>query len=411
MKLLYIILFITLPSAIFAQSNYHQGYVLKNNGDTLKGYIDYREWAQNPKSIDFKINKDDNQPLKFTPPDIKGFQVTGMETYMSYTGMISMDGTRFPDLSVGLDTTKQQSSIFLKQLATGDHATLFYDNDENKVRFFITEKNKKPVELKYYQYYTNERDIKEICIYRGQLILYINKFNAGSTDLMKEVARSRYAQLDLEHLVDEINGIAQANSNVKTKKSSNRFFIGAGVNNTQTVYNYTNFATVPTSSTISPKIDLGYDVFVNPNIQKLILRADLSFSYISPRLVLPAAVNSHTNDIYRFNQYTASIVPQLLFNFYNKDNFKVYIDAGVSFNLSAYSNTKIIDPNTGTKDPNEEPYHLESYWANFPLQIGVMLNKKMEFSFTYTGIASYTQYVFSSLSNRSASLGMRFYYK
>jgi hypothetical protein len=228
---------------------------------------------------------------------------------------------------------------------------------------------------------------------------------------MKEVARTRYAQVALEHLVDEINGIEQANSNVKTKKSSNRFFIGVGVTNTQTVYHYTNFATVPTSSTISPKIDLGYDVFVNPNIQKLILRADLSLSYITPRLILPTSANSNTNDIYRFNQYTVSMVPQLLYNFYNKDNFKVYIDVGVSFNFSSYSNSKIIDPNTGTKDPNEQPYHLEPYWANFPLQIGVMLNKKMEFSFTYTGIAPYTQYVYSSLSNRSASLGMRFYYK
>lgn len=411
MKLLYIALLLTFPSFLFAQSNYHEGYVLKNNGDTLKGYVDYREWAQNPKSIDFKINKGDNQPLKFTPANIKGFQITGMETYISYTGMISMDGTRFLDLSVGLDTTKQQSSIFLKQLVTGDQATLFYNNDKKKDRFFISEKNERPVELKYYQYYTNEQDIKEICVYRGQLVLYINKFNAGNTDLMKEVARTRYAQVALEHLVDEINGIEQANSNVKTKKSSNRFFIGVGVTNTQTVYHYTNFATVPTSSTISPKIDLGYDVFVNPNIQKLILRADLSLSYITPRLILPTSANSNTNDIYRFNQYTVSMVPQLLYNFYNKDNFKVYIDVGVSFNFSSYSNSKIIDPNTGTKDPNEQPYHLEPYWANFPLQIGVMLNKKMEFSFTYTGIAPYTQYVYSSLSNRSASLGMRFYYK
>jgi hypothetical protein len=401
MKLLYIFLLLTfLPTAIFAQSNYHEGYVLKNDGDTLKGYIDYREWAQNPKSIDFKINKGDNQLLKFTPQTIKEFQITGMETYISYTGKISMDGTRFLDLSVGLDTTKQQSSIFLKQLATGDHAMLFYHNDKKKDRFFIAEKNESPVELKYYQYYINERDIKEISVYRGQLILYINKFNAGNKGLMNEVARARYTQTDLEHLVDEINGVDKASNNAKTKKSSNRFFIGAGVNYTQTLYHNINFATVPTSSTISPKIDLGYDVFVNPNVQKFILRADFSLSYISPRLILPASANSHTNDIYKFNQYTASIVPQVLFNFYNKDNLKVYIDAGVSFNLSGYSKTKIIDPNTGTQDPTQQPYDLEPYWANFPLQVGVMLNKKMEFSFTYTGIASYTQYVYSSLSNR-----------
>jgi hypothetical protein len=65
MKLLSILLLVALPTAIFAQTNFHQGYVVKTNGDTVKGYIDYREWGQNPLSIDFRTNKDDKQTQQF----------------------------------------------------------------------------------------------------------------------------------------------------------------------------------------------------------------------------------------------------------------------------------------------------------------------------------------------------------
>ncbi|MGZ3750134.1 MAG: hypothetical protein ACXVAU_02590 [Mucilaginibacter sp.] len=405
MKLFFIALLTVLPFAIFAQSNYHEGYVLKNNGDTLKGFIDYREWDRTPKSIDFKTSKDSKEVLQFTPQTIRGFQITGMENYLSYTGLISMDRTRFPDLPDGLDTGKQQASIFLKQLATGSYITLFYHNDEKKARFFIAEKNGPPVELVYHQYYTNEKDIHEMPVYRGQLILYINKFNTGDKELLDKVGRVMYKETDLEQIVNEING----NDVKKTqnKKSNTRFFVGAGINNTQTQYYQADFQSPLSSATITPKISGGLDVFVNPNVQQFIFRVELSFSYIKTRFIYPVS-SSGPFDIYSFNQYTASVTPQLLYNIYNKDNFKVYLDGGLAFNFSSYSNASTINPAAGAIDPNQQPYHLEPYWANFPVQAGVVINKKIEISFTYAAYAAYTQYQGLSIANRSACLGVKY---
>lgn len=398
MKLFYTFLLLSFPSILFAQTNYQKGYVLKTTGDTVKGYINYREWLQSPMSIDFKINKEDKQVMHFTPQNIKAFEITGMENYVSYTGLISMDKTLLPDLPASLDTTRKQNSIFLKEIATGSHITLFYQNDKIKARFFIAEKGDNPVELKYYQYYTNSTETLEMTIYRGQLSSYINKFNINNPELLKQTARARYVQTDLEDLVNTINDKKDV---VKAKKSSNRFFVGAGVNNTQTRFHSVNFPTNYNSAVITPKIDFGVDVFLNPNVQQFILRLDLSFSYINPRFILPS-VYTNTYYTYSFKQYTTTATPQVLFNFYNKDKFKIYADAGIAFNLSAYSKTKI-------SNPGEQIFDLEPYWANFPLQVGAALNKKMEFSFTYTGIAPYTQYVHTSISNRSAYLGFKYF--
>src|SRR5437588_1907278 len=107
MKSFYTILFTVLSSAVLAQSNYHEGYVVKNNGDTLKGYIDYREWENNPKSINFRISKDDKRTQQFAPATIRAFGISGMEAYISYTGLISNDRNHFPDLSSDLDTSKK----------------------------------------------------------------------------------------------------------------------------------------------------------------------------------------------------------------------------------------------------------------------------------------------------------------
>lgn len=314
MKLLSIILIIAFPSIIFAQSNYHRGYVLKNNGDTIKGYINYREWSQQPKSIDFKINEADKQALQFNPQTIKEFQVAGMDTYTAYTGSISMDKTNFPDIAEGLDTTKKLDTIFLKQLITGKYLTLFQYGDEVKTRFFIAEINGEPVELKYHEYYNDLKQVVNSDIYKGQLLLYINKFTPGNNKFIAKVEDGSYHQSDLELLVDGIN-----NNRIATKKqSSYRFFAGIAISSTNTKVNDIddyNKGTVITHTTILPQINLGIDLFGNPNVQQFVFRTELSFSYISPRLIYPVTLNTVTNNaIYSFNQYTATITPQLLFN-------------------------------------------------------------------------------------------------
>ena len=76
MKNIFIILLLLFPILTFCQTNFYKGYVIKNNGDTLKGYIDYREWVYSPKKITFKNN---NVVDSFTPDDIKGFEIKGFE--------------------------------------------------------------------------------------------------------------------------------------------------------------------------------------------------------------------------------------------------------------------------------------------------------------------------------------------
>ena len=397
MRLLCITTLITLSSAAFAQSNYHEGYVLKNNGDTLKGFINYRDWAECPTSIDFKINKEDKHVLKFDPHTVKRFQINSLETYIAYAGVISMGRTKFPDLPNDLDTSNKQDTVFLKQIVTGRHLTLFFYGDAIKTRFFIAETNGQPVELKYFQYYGPENKVIEKNTYKGQLVFGINEFFRGNYKLGDQIQSARYTQADLEPIISKING----DTSTAKGKSDYRLFVGFGMNSTKSaVFDGLNYAAISSySTTLSPKGNLGIDVFINPNVQRFIFRAELSLSYINAGFHYKYGSNANLAE-YSFNQYSASITPQLLFNFYDTNDLKIYIDGGFALNWSAYKNNKIITEGGALE--------LEPFWLNFPFQLGVLLNNKTEFSFTYIGYAPYTRARNYSINNQTLGVGIKF---
>jgi len=421
MRSLFIALLIALPAIIFAQPNYHEGFVIKNNGDTLKGYINYREWAYSPTSIEFRP-PNSNDITKFGPEAIKSFQIKGFENYISYVGMASVNKNIFPDLPIHLDTATKQMAIFLKQLVTGNNVTLYYNNEQNKKRFFIAETNGLPAELKYYEYYVAVGG-DEIFdnLFRGQLILLNNKFRNGNQKLLNAIAEARYDEPDLElittRLNDENAGSSPTSNNMNSHPKLVRIFAGLGVNDitttykyvqsvvsttnsngTSTIYNYASYH----STAIAPKINFGVDMFINPNIQQFIFRSELSFSYSNGLFnrTIQTVTGGDVTYNYKFTQYTTSLTPQLLFNLYNTDKLKFYIDGGITLNLSSYgyNNAAEVDQNG---------LQLQPFWAYFPLQAGVVFNKKIEIYFTYTSGASFSDYTDFSVSNQYMCLGLK----
>ena len=60
-------------SSSFCQKNFLPGYVIQN-GDTLKGFIDYRNWRVNPDAISFRRDLNSDERV-FAPLEIDGFAV------------------------------------------------------------------------------------------------------------------------------------------------------------------------------------------------------------------------------------------------------------------------------------------------------------------------------------------------
>jgi hypothetical protein len=69
-------LFFCLPLFSWAQSNYKQGRVVTLQGDTLRGYINYREWPYNPEEFAFKAQPRFSQPEPPLLLPLKGMKLT-----------------------------------------------------------------------------------------------------------------------------------------------------------------------------------------------------------------------------------------------------------------------------------------------------------------------------------------------
>ncbi len=74
MKPLHNLLFavLLLPFFSHAQDNYQPGAVVTLKGDTIHGYINFKEWEINPRSISFQASTGVS-PVKYSVNDIQYF--------------------------------------------------------------------------------------------------------------------------------------------------------------------------------------------------------------------------------------------------------------------------------------------------------------------------------------------------
>lgn len=167
----------------FSQENYIPGYVIKNNNDTLFGFVDYRNWGKNPNKIYFKTQIENN-PILYGPTDIIEFKVEG-EIYVS--GIVNTEVSPIetkklkedPQLNIKEDTT------FLQTLFSGEKSLYYYKNTEGRENYYI--KHNAGFDLLIFKMYLKQYDDKLLIsknkIYLGQLTLYLNNCETINTKI------------------------------------------------------------------------------------------------------------------------------------------------------------------------------------------------------------------------------------
>jgi hypothetical protein len=230
-----------------------------------------------------------------------------------------------------------------------------------------------------------------------------------------------YNEQSLTSLVNAINGNRSVQTNVN-KRSGSRFFAGAGAFYGTITYTNKNFIVnngyglqyfyrTVNSTSATPQVNLGLDMFVNPNVQELIFRTEVSVYALNVKLAYPVSGRSDMNqqtNILTYTQYTAAITPQLIFNVYNKDDLKFYIDAGAALNLSSYANPKVTVESTGAVDPNAETFDFSKFSIGFPFQAGVVFNKRIEVCVTYIPYYKVTSTTEEFISNQLTGVGIKY---
>lgn len=172
-KLAFINFIILIAHVSFSQSNYLPGYVISLSGDTLSGFVDYRNWSKNPDEIQFK-NQLDGEAIHYTPTDVIEFKVKN-EIYVSGIIDASISPIQTNLLETGPSPHIRVDTTFLQTLILGNKSLYHYKTPEGLDNFYIMKQDSTFDLLVYKKYLVEggEQASHENKRYLGQLALYL----------------------------------------------------------------------------------------------------------------------------------------------------------------------------------------------------------------------------------------------
>jgi hypothetical protein len=158
------------------QENYLPGFIIKMNGDTATGFIDYRNWSVNPNSIYFKSEISSSR-VKYNALSISAFAVAD-ELYVSAIIITEVSPTKISDLEKTAELKFSTDTTFLQTLYNGKKSLYYYKNSYGKEQFYF--KQGSLYELLIYKQYLKvkpedgSKSVAENNRYIGQLSIYLN---------------------------------------------------------------------------------------------------------------------------------------------------------------------------------------------------------------------------------------------
>ena len=407
-------LLLSIPILCAAQSNYQKGYVVTNSSDTLSGYIDYKEREHNASSFYFKKELN-SEPQKFTLADCMAYGIYDMDYFERFEVDISMSKTKLSDLPDERDLTTRRDSVFLRVLQTGKYYTLYLYHDDLKERFYLREKGSLVAKELVRNLYMHPNSSSSTLVtedkYVSQLLMASRTVNGVNETEEARLKNIRYTAKDLIMFFAKLNG----EELTKPKFSTIRYFAGGGLNISTGKYSGENRFTnenAKNKTSYLPYLTAGVDIFSNPAIRKLVFRAELSLWMSKSEISTTTPVASSSILKHSFDEYTASLTPQVIYHLYNADDFKVFFGIGAGLSFSNYKNNLYSVTNTvftpARETVEEDRIELKSFSLSFPVSAGVVLNKKVEISAAYAARSAISQYVDYSVNLERIRIGVKY---
>ncbi|WP_259069023.1 PorT family protein [Mucilaginibacter sp. X4EP1] len=410
---LFLVLFL-LPLFSLAQSNYKAGYVVNAEGDTVRGFINYKQWDQNPGKIKFKSSVSAADAKTFTVKDIAAFAISGYENYQRFAVSVSNGPLDINKMESTLDTTFHTDTVFLRVCASGKKLTLYSFTDKIKQRFYYLENGgAQPLELTF-QAHLNEKQntVEYIRLYKSELTDIAQKLKVAQK-VLYDISKIEYTEPELIKIMVEINGPQTAQFS-QPSVSGSRWFVGVGGTASQLKFEGTAnpFPNNKPTTVYSPKITFGLDCFPNKIVKRFFIRIEYSFE-------INKYNNSDANNLgyettvstLNFTRYNSTLTPQAVLNIFNNASFKFFISAGVGLNFAAYNHYQTVTSYPGTFAPPIYQVNypaLNGFSASLPLTAGFSIAKRVELNFRYVTATSITNYSSFSGSVTSYQFGINF---
>jgi hypothetical protein len=228
---LFLMVFICIHA--FCQENFIPGIVIKLNGDTTHGFIDYRNWRVNPLEITFKASAD-ALPVVYKPAHIKGFEVSD-KIYESALVLVETSPVNSQDLNTDGSFRYRSDSLFLKARFRGTKSLYHCVTSDYKDQFYI--RTDTAFELLAYKKYLVETD-NYSQIYNAENKKFINQLStylSACPTLGYKIENARYNKESMDRIFQEYSKCTGEKYNFIRKKEQKRteFGLMAGMSMTK----------------------------------------------------------------------------------------------------------------------------------------------------------------------------------
>ncbi len=220
----------------FSQKNFVKGIIEDVNGKTIKGYINYQNWKQNPVEISFKESLD--SPIKtFSAINLHSFNVSE-DIYLSKKVSVDKASRRSQSLSYKFIDKNEIKKVFLKLIYKSEKSLYHFIDIDGKEHFYI-DKGDNIEELIYKVALINSRKTNKKT-YRNQLFKYLE----GCDQLKKKIIDARFSKDVFLKLFEEYSKCV--NKPVKYVEKRERtifkFYIVAGLINSNIEFSAINLS-------------------------------------------------------------------------------------------------------------------------------------------------------------------------
>jgi hypothetical protein len=181
-------------SLVFGQENFQPGYVIADTGDTLRGFIDYRDWTTNPQQIAFK-NTPMSEVVTHGVDDTRGFHVSNV-TYVRATIEHDINPTKIDELSYSPVPKYEKLTTFLLVMYEGTKSLYFHRDYDRKIGLYIRNERGAIDLLKNYQYRREGGQVIKNTMYKDQLTAYFG----DCPEVAKKIKLLTYSEISLDKL-------------------------------------------------------------------------------------------------------------------------------------------------------------------------------------------------------------------
>jgi hypothetical protein len=205
------------------QKNFIPGYLINLNGDTLHGFIDYRNSDVNPNLISFKTTLD-KSPVLFHPTSIKSFALPN-EIFESAIISVDKASNRTGEISYYAGFDLREDTVFLRTLIQGIKSLYYYFDMFGKEHFFI--KKGTEFELLVYKKYKVMKDDAIGIAYNRKYLQQLSEYFQDCPAVLSQLEKTEYNKKNLINLFTFYYDCI--NSEIEFQKEKDKYSVEYGL--------------------------------------------------------------------------------------------------------------------------------------------------------------------------------------